>query len=61
MKLLIILLGLLVALMIVISLAERFGKPMNAAKQSTLSRVAMVLVFVLLIVQMILYWVRSGG
>ncbi|WP_330925505.1 hypothetical protein [Candidatus Sororendozoicomonas aggregata] len=61
MKLLVILLGLLVALVLVVSLTERFGKPMDAQKQSRLSKVAMVLVFVLLIAQVILYWVRSGG
>lgn len=52
-NLLIILVVLFAALIVVVGLAERFGKPMDNEQQNKLGRIAMILLAVLLIAQLI--------
>ncbi|WP_101760594.1 hypothetical protein [Oceanicoccus sp. KOV_DT_Chl] len=49
-NLLLVLLVLFISLAIVVKLTERFGKPMEPEQQSQLSRVAMILIALLLLV-----------
>ena len=53
MNLLMILLVLFVSLYVVITLMERYGKPMSANKQSQLSKIALILIAVLLVARLL--------
>ena len=53
MNLLIILAVLFVCLFLVVTLAERFGKPMDPEKQVKLSRIAMILIGVMLVARLL--------
>ncbi len=59
MKLLMILLVLMVSLFIVVKVTERYGQPMSPARQAGLSNIIMVLVFVLILGQIIMHFIRS--
>ena len=52
-NLLLILVVLFATLFVVVKLAERIGKPMAEGQQHKLSRIAMVLIAVLLVVQLL--------
>ncbi len=53
MNLLTILLVLFVSLLILVTLAERFGKPMDPEKQAKLSKIALILIGVLLVARLL--------
>lgn len=52
-NLLIILGVLFLALFLVVTLAERFGKPMEPEQMGRLSRILMILVFILIVAQLL--------
>lgn len=58
-NLLLILLCLFAALAVVVMLAEKFAKPMDVEQQSKLSRIFIVLVFLLLVGRLIQYMLES--
>ncbi|WP_172807328.1 hypothetical protein [Endozoicomonas ascidiicola] len=53
MKLISILVILFISLFVVVKLTEKHGKPMTAEQQSKLSRIAMVLIFVMIVAGLI--------
>ena len=53
MNLLIILLVLLISLYVVVKLSERFSKPMDPEKQAKLSKIALILLGILLITRLL--------
>ena len=53
MNLLIILLVLFICLFLVVTLTGRYGKPMDPVKQAKLSRVALILIAVMLIARIL--------
>ena len=58
-NLLLILLCLFAALFLVVKLTERFGKPMEAAEQSKMSRWAMILLAILLVGNLLRHWIQG--
>lgn len=56
-NLLLILVVLFAALLVTVKLVERFGKPMEPAQQQKLSRVAMVLITLLIVGSLVQQWV----
>ena len=53
MNLLMILAVLFICLFLVVTLAERFGKPMDPEKQAKLSRIALILIGVMLVARLL--------
>lgn len=53
MNLLTILLILFITLFVVVQLAERYGKPMDPEKQSRLSKIALILIAILLVTRLL--------
>lgn len=53
MNLIMILLVLFICLFIVVALAERFGKPMEPETQNKLSRIALILIAVMLVARLL--------
>ena len=53
MNLLMILAVLFICLFLVVTLAERFGKPMDPQKQAKLSRIALILIGVMLVARLL--------
>ncbi|ARN74957.1 hypothetical protein [Oceanicoccus sagamiensis] len=58
-NLLLILGVLFVALVVVVKLTERFAKPVDERQQANMSRLAMVLIMLLLVLGLIRHWM--GG
>ena len=54
-----ILLILFVVLAVVTKLTEKYASPIDAEQQSKLSRIIVILIFVMLTARLIQYWVES--
>ncbi len=58
-NLLTILLILFVVLAVVVTLTEKYASPLDGEQQSKLSRIIIILIFVMLVARLIQYWVEN--